>query len=370
MDVWTSGGNTSSRKEVFKGEMGVEKLNRNRRLRVGDEEQPRSKVLVINEEILGDKTLSLTEKFVYARICYFEEFFESAEATAEYLGIGVSAVKRAKRTLEDKGNIVCVKDSGRGKVYVADVNYGIWKKNNGDVTNLSHQTYQNCNSRYTKNVTSDVKNCNGRCVNLSHIDKELNKNIGKKENKEKLNKKKVFEKPSVDEVRAYCEERKNNVNPEAFVDFYESKGWVVGKSAMKNWKAAVRTWERNGYGKQAQTSVSSELYKPNGNEDVSYQRLFEFWKQFVRVSVPQTKEQVEACKALLEDLGEEGVQRLIVALAMRSKHSYLPSELTKIKDFVGLRQNAVVVQNFYDQHWRYWQQMQKASQEGKEVWEV
>jgi hypothetical protein len=50
--------------------------------------------------------------------------------------------------------------------------------------------------------------------------------------------------PTVDEVRAYCTERKNNVNPERFVDFYSSKGWMVGKNRMKDWKACVRTWEQ------------------------------------------------------------------------------------------------------------------------------
>jgi hypothetical protein len=52
-----------------------------------------------------------------------------------------------------------------------------------------------------------------------------------------------FAPPSVDEVAAYCSERKNNINAQAFVDHYASKGWVVGKSPMKDWRAAVRTWE-------------------------------------------------------------------------------------------------------------------------------
>lgn len=56
--------------------------------------------------------------------------------------------------------------------------------------------------------------------------------------------KKRFVPPTVDEVRAYCDERRNNVDPEAFVDFYSSKGWMVGKSPMKDWKACVRTWEK------------------------------------------------------------------------------------------------------------------------------
>lgn len=58
-------------------------------------------------------------------------------------------------------------------------------------------------------------------------------------------KKTVFVKPSLDEIKAYCIERKNTVDPERFYNFYESKGWYVGKNSMKNWKAAVRTWEAN-----------------------------------------------------------------------------------------------------------------------------
>ena len=53
-----------------------------------------------------------------------------------------------------------------------------------------------------------------------------------------------FVPPTVEEVSAYCTERKNNVDPERFVDYYASKGWLVGKAKMKDWKAAVRNWER------------------------------------------------------------------------------------------------------------------------------
>lgn len=56
---------------------------------------------------------------------------------------------------------------------------------------------------------------------------------------------KRFIKPTIEEVREYCQERGNTVDPETFVNFYESKGWVVGKSPMKDWKSAVRTWERS-----------------------------------------------------------------------------------------------------------------------------
>lgn len=61
-----------------------------------------------------------------------------------------------------------------------------------------------------------------------------------------------FTPPTVDEVRAYCQERGNSVDPERFVDFYASKGWLVGKTRMKDWRAAVRSWERSDSQQKAQ----------------------------------------------------------------------------------------------------------------------
>jgi len=56
---------------------------------------------------------------------------------------------------------------------------------------------------------------------------------------------KKFRPPSLDDVRTYCAERGNNVDPQAFVDHYEANGWVRGKTKIRDWKACVRTWERN-----------------------------------------------------------------------------------------------------------------------------
>lgn len=56
---------------------------------------------------------------------------------------------------------------------------------------------------------------------------------------------KRFRPPTVDEVEAYCLERNNRVNAERFVDYYTSNGWKVGKNPMKDWKAAVRSWEKH-----------------------------------------------------------------------------------------------------------------------------
>lgn len=62
--------------------------------------------------------------------------------------------------------------------------------------------------------------------------------------KDRLGKNNRFTPPSRQEVQAYCMERGNNVDAEAFIDFYTSKGWMVGKNPMKDWKACVRTWEK------------------------------------------------------------------------------------------------------------------------------
>lgn len=71
-----------------------------------------------------------------------------------------------------------------------------------------------------------------------------------------------FSPPTVDEVAAYCRERENAVNAQRFLDFYAAKGWRIGKEPMKDWRAAVRTWEQrdNEPGKPAKT-VSAQQYE-------------------------------------------------------------------------------------------------------------
>lgn len=58
-------------------------------------------------------------------------------------------------------------------------------------------------------------------------------------------KKKTFQRPKIEEIQTYCLERKSSVDSQKFYDYYESNGWKVGKNSMKDWKAAIRNWERN-----------------------------------------------------------------------------------------------------------------------------
>lgn len=89
------------------------------------------------------------------------------------------------------------------------------------------------------NVNDSQENVNDSQGTDIEEDKEKEKE--KKNNSES----KRFTPPTVEEVRSYCLERKNNVDAQRFVDYYTSNGWLVGKNKMKDWRAAVRTWERN-----------------------------------------------------------------------------------------------------------------------------
>ena len=78
-------------------------------------------------------------------------------------------------------------------------------------------------------------------------------------------KQKRFSAPTVDEIADYCRERHNSVDPQRFYDYYASKGWVVGKSPMKDWKAAVRTWEQ-----REPRSKNGPTYTPNDSNIAKY----------------------------------------------------------------------------------------------------
>ena len=127
-------------------------------------------------------------------------------------------------------------------------------------------------------------------VDKPHVEKPVVENQGQlntnKSNTEKsiTNKssikeepaKKQFKKPSVDEVREYCKERKNNIDPERFVDYYTAKGWKIGKQPMKDWKAAVRTWEKNNFDK-TNTSYDVENIKKKVNNFDENDQEFDKW---------------------------------------------------------------------------------------------
>ena len=108
---------------------------------------------------------------------------------------------------------------------------------------------ENVRKRWDTKNTAVYDGINGipSCTNYTNHTKEK-ENAKEKDIKDKTpseSKRKPFCVPSLEEVRAYCRSRNSPVNPEAFHDYYTAKGWVVGRSPMKDWRAAVRNWERN-----------------------------------------------------------------------------------------------------------------------------
>ena len=111
------------------------------------------------------------------------------------------------------------------------------KKQNGTNDNKEEQNTTNDNTA-EETTTSSVNN-----------KKNNNKNNNQNNNKKKDigDPQKRFTPPTLEEVSFYCLERKNHVIASRFYDYYTANGWRVGKNPMKDWKAAVRTWERKSW---------------------------------------------------------------------------------------------------------------------------
>jgi len=101
----------------------------------------------------------------------------------------------------------------------------------------SYQSERNADETQTKRK----RNASETQVNTTKESKES------KESKEdnRANKSLRFTPPLIEEVQSYCKERENDVDPERWFDFYSAKNWMIGKNKMKDWKAAVRTWEKS-----------------------------------------------------------------------------------------------------------------------------
>ena len=114
----------------------------------------------------------------------------------------------------------------------------------------------------------NVTECHATDIDIDkEKDKELDKDICMGADAPTSKKSSKFIPPTVEEVDAYCRERNNRVDASRFVDFYTTKGWMVGKNKMKDWQSAVRTWERNnsGYQKQATPQINRNDYD-NGTQ--------------------------------------------------------------------------------------------------------
>ena len=114
---------------------------------------------------------------------------------------------------------------------------GYLTKNEQTLNGVKRVSYSVC-----PEIGQGVQKLDRGCPKIGHNNKEDNSDINISVcNKESRSK---FQKPTLSEVSDYCRERGNRIDPAEFIDHYESNGWMVGKNHMKDWKAAVRTWEK------------------------------------------------------------------------------------------------------------------------------
>ena len=161
----------------------------------------------------------------------------------------VNTIRFALKTFEEFGMILIVNDT------ITIPNWGKHQsidqlENKRDYMKKYMQEYR----QKQKEIACKTNSKTNSKANVRRTDKDIDieedKDIILSADKPQK-KSKVFKPPAIDEVKEYCAERQNNVDAEKFVDYYTSNGWKVGKNPMKDWKAAVRNWEKqgwNGYG--------------------------------------------------------------------------------------------------------------------------
>jgi len=170
--------------------------------------------LVLNKELA--KQIGLHEAVLLADLISKEEYFIANGMTDGWF-FNTSKNIEKDTTLTPYQQRNCIKNLKK---------YGIIEvKRKG----VPAKQYFKINEELVVKFLNNLKSTNCRTIN---------------KNKEITITNKYFNRPTLEELKNYCLERKNNVDAEAFLDFYDSKDWKIGKNKMKNWKAAVRTWER------------------------------------------------------------------------------------------------------------------------------
>jgi len=159
----------------------------------------------------------------------------SHKTIAEVTGLSERSICRCLETLESVGLIEKKRRRRDTAVYVL----------------AGFKTGQGCpikESLICQNQHQDMPKSTVKiCQNLRAYKEELNHRTKPKNKNQDTSHLKRFVSPSLDEIKAYCQERKNQIDSQRFFDYYESNGWRVGKNPMKSWQAAVRTWESNNF---------------------------------------------------------------------------------------------------------------------------
>ena len=190
--------------------------------------------VIITNYVFKNKTLSLSARGLLGFLLTFSDDWEfSFENIVEQSGATRYEVRRTIRELQDSGFVKVVqRKSEKGKF--SSCSYDVFEN---PCVEIPHTVLPHTEKPHTENPHTDFRTLN----NNNNINKNKLNNNKDKENYTKES----FRKPTFEEVSAYCQERDNGIDAEQFIDYYESKGWMIGKNKMKDWKASVRTWERN-----------------------------------------------------------------------------------------------------------------------------
>lgn len=183
---------------------------------------------IIPADVRYDKNLTDKEKLLYGEITALSNAEGYCWASNEYFanlyGSSTRTIRSSITNLEEKGYI-------RRELIYKTGSKEVEKRLLYPMTKISSPGEKNFPTPEEKNFLYNNTSMNNTSIN--NKEKEIYKE------------KESFQKPTIDEIREYCEERNNGINAETFYYFYESKGWLVGKTKMKNWKAAVITWEKS-----------------------------------------------------------------------------------------------------------------------------
>lgn len=112
---------------------------------------------------------------------------------------------------------------------------------------------------YSKKKANENENVNDN----DNVNANENDNVDENEKKENV-KKKIFQKPTIEELKEYCDSSSLSVDYQYFFDYYESNGWLVGKNKMKDWRATLRNWNRKNQEKNNKTKVIREYTDEQG----------------------------------------------------------------------------------------------------------
>ena len=178
----------------------------------------------------------------------------NAEMLASVTGHQIGTVKQALSIFKDLGLIDVLEN---GAIYMLDIQNFIGK---GSSEADRKREYRQRIETDRTNVQTNLREISEKSPPEIEIELEKEIKIEKEidSSASTTTKRKRFEKPTLSEIKEYCIERGNKVDAQHFFDYYESNGWRVGKNSMKNWQAAVRTWEKNSY-----TNTTKQTKKTN-----------------------------------------------------------------------------------------------------------